>query len=456
MLNWRFLPVQAGVLATFALVPVWYRFSVKAPPPFGLTDSLYVSYFLILLSMLWTIGAWLLLGLPGFAAFLRDRRRVWWALALLLLALWALLSPGWAFQREAHPKVAETAATQLAVVALFAVAAACAAPSARAVALVLAISLVWNGALAGLQAYRQESVGLVGLDEVPVAAAQIGASVVVAGDVRWLRAYGLMPHPNALGGFFVVGLLAAAGLLLAERRGLRLLALAVIPFGMAGLLLTFSRAAWVALAVGAFAVAPLVLARWRWTARGQLPRHLSYLLAGAALALAVGAVFFVQFRPLLAARAGSGTESVELRSVSDRLVFTSFAYRAISEAPLLGVGAGNFPWRASYYLLETDFDLRGDNVHHVLLSAFAELGVVGYGLVAIALVLGVETALRAMKASARAGAGDDWGARVGLLGAVLALVVVGLFDHYPWTMMHFGVAWWGTLAVAGSASRVLR
>ncbi|MFN8564166.1 MAG: hypothetical protein U0703_21690 [Anaerolineae bacterium] len=35
--------------------------------------------------------------------------------------------------------------------------------------------------------------------------------------------------------------------------------------------------------------------------------------------------------------------SVELRSVSDRIVFMDFAFRSIVERPILGVGIGNFP-----------------------------------------------------------------------------------------------------------------
>jgi hypothetical protein len=38
--------------------------------------------------------------------------------------------------------------------------------------------------------------------------------------------------------------------------------------------------------------------------------------------------------------------------------------------------------------------------------------------------------------------------RAVLLASVVALAVGGLFDHYPWTMLHFQVAWWGCLAGA--------
>jgi hypothetical protein len=28
-------------------------------------------------------------------------------------------------------------------------------------------------------------------------------------------------------------------------------------------------------------------------------------------------------------------------------------------------------------------------------------------------------------------------------------MVIGLLDHYPWTVLHFQEAWWGLLAIAG-------
>ncbi len=32
--------------------------------------------------------------------------------------------------------------------------------------------------------------------------------MLLAGDIRWLRPYGLLPHPNVLAGFLVIGRLS--------------------------------------------------------------------------------------------------------------------------------------------------------------------------------------------------------------------------------------------------------
>ncbi len=452
--NWQKLLIRAGIVATFALIPVWYRLPAPPPP----LPPLYISRFLILLPMLWTIGCWLIFGLPGFAALRKDTTRAGWALALLLLALWALASPLWAFQRDAHPEVAANASLQFAIVALFAVVVACAGPPRHAIVGVLVAGVLWNSVIAIAQIANQGSIGLRALGEFPLGVNQPGIGYVQAEGARWLRPYGLLPHPNMLAGFFAIGLLATLTWMAARQRVLWWAGALIFTLGWWSLLLTFSRGAWIGFAVGVFATLPLLLryhadsnAHFLANLASPCPAFLAgwrfnispRLLLPLAIALAVGLIFAIIFRPFLAARAGIGDESIELRSVSDRVVFATFAYNSIIERPIIGVGMGNFPWRASYYLVNTDYDLRGDNAHHVLLSAWAELGLVGFVLLVIALVLGVEAVLRAFSnrnAEARAA--------IALLGGFMALTAVGLLDHYPWTILHFQAAWWGLLATA--------
>jgi O-antigen ligase len=428
-LDKRRLPIQIGISLTFALVPLWYRLPYS---PF--LSELYVTRFLILLPVVWTIGAWLFTGVPGLAEFLRDSSRARWGLCLLLLALWAYSSQSWAFMRALQPQVGATAALQFCLMVLFALVVACVGLAPRAIIGALAFGVLWNALITFGQTANQGSLGLTALGEFRLAADSPGVSVVVAGDVRWLRPYALLPHPNVLAGFFVIGLLALVAWITGDRRERRWLGTLLFLAGFWALLLTFSRAAWVGFAAGLFALYPLI--------RPYLKSRWRHVLVSGGLILITGLAFALLYRPLLGARAGEGTENVELRSVSDRAVYTHFGLAAAGENFLVGVGIGNFPWRASYYLYETDFDLRGDNVHHVLLSAWAELGVVGFVLVVGALVCGVEVALRAIKHEA------DGRERACLLAGTLALGIIGLFDHYPWTMLHMQVAWWGLLAAA--------
>jgi len=438
------LPIHAGILVTFALVPVWSRFK-PSPGPF---DVHYSTGFLIFWPMLWTVVLWLLRGLPGFTLLRQDRTRRLWALVLLLLICWAFLSWSWAYTRTFRPQVTVGAALPFGLAALFAVVVACTAPPLRRIIAILVIGMFVSALIAGWQVARQGPVNLDFLGEFNINPARPGVSIVQAGGVRWLRPYGLLPHPNILAGYLVVGLLAATAWIFSDNRRTRWIGIAVFLFGLWILLLTFSRAAWIAFAAGGFALIPFVWGRLR-------ARELRFTLATfTLLVIAVGGLFFALYRPFLAARTGEGDESIELRSISDRLVYSEMAYRAIGESPVLGVGMGNFPWRASYYLSLTDYDLRGQPVHQVFLSAWAELGVVGFILTTLALLLGVESALGAIRRDLSAtnpynDMQSKTTVRAVLLCSVIALMVIGLLDHYPWTLLHFQAAWWGLLAAAG-------
>ncbi|MDL1901179.1 hypothetical protein FBR02_10460 [Anaerolineae bacterium CFX9] len=432
----RLLHISA--LITFALIPVWYRL----PDPIPLVTPLYVTRFLIVLPMAATILLWFACGLPGLRAVAKDRVRLLFTLALLLLALWGFASRGWAFANFRDPLVAQTAALQLGMIALFAVAVGSAGIAAQKTTAVLLITLIWTTALTLAQVGQQRFIGLQALGEFYFHRFGVGVSLLQAGDLAYVRPYGLLPHPNIHAGALMVALLGSSIWLLSDRRWLRWLAALIIPAGMLALLLTFSRAAWISIVIGALAALPFI--------RPLLTRRKAAALGAAALlTLAAGIFFAVQYRDFIVART-SGAESIEMRSVADRVVFIDFALRSISERPLLGVGIGNFPWRTSYYIAETFYQLRGDNVHHVLLSVTAELGIVGLALLLLALISGWAAGLRAV----RRADGGERAARAGLLAISAALFAVGWLDHYPYSIVQMQTAWWGLLAVAGGLPSV--
>lgn len=448
-INWGLFPIHLGIIVSLALIPVWYRFP-RLPPQFGSFGIFYGLGFLMFWPMLWTVIWWLIAGLPGLKELWHDRLRLIWALILLLLVGWAFLSWTWSYTRTFRPEVTIGAAIPFGLAALFAIVMACTAPSARVILLVLVISLVWSGVIAGTQVAIQGSIDLggVGFQLDPQAS---GTSVVEADGIRWLRPYGLLPHPNILGGLFAISLLAVLAWVLSPNQRLAWLGIAIFLFGLWCLFLTFSRSAWVGFAAGAFAILPLLM-----RTRLRDPAVRRRFIATIFISLIVAGAFVYIYRPFLSARAGISDESVEERSISDRLVYNSMAVDAIISSPILGVGIGNFPWLASYYLSKTDFDLKGQPAHHVLLSSWAELGLVGFIMTALVIILGVEAALRAIRTSGKAlqnNPDPHWDtnriAQIVLLGGVVALMFIGLLDHYPWTLIQFQVAWWGLLAAAG-------
>lgn len=430
--------IKMGILATFLCTPLWMKF-LNPPKPF---TTHYVMGFVIVLPLMWSIGWWWILGLPGFKALLQDKLRSFWVFSLLLMALWVFASQHWAFVGQSSPEAATAVALQFCLVAMFVVCVTCTALPARWMTTVLVGSLVVHSIIGDLQVITQSSVGLHAFGELELNPQQSGISVIQSGVLRWLRPYGLLPHPNIFAGFMVMGLLATSPWILAQRSATRWTGTGIFLFGLWTFLLTFSRGAWLGFLVGTIILGVLLI---RYDAiRGSVSRHIKITLI---LALMATLCFGFIYRALLIPRLGMSEEHTEIRSVNERIILIEIANVAIRKYPIYGVGAGNFPWFASDYIFyQTDLDMRGKDAHVVLLLIQAEYGIIGLGLTLVAFTVGLRIALRKNS--------DETDAihRYALVSGVVAFAVIGLFDHYPWTILHTQILWWGALAVAGIAS----
>ena len=242
---------------------------------------------------------------------------------------------------------------------------------------------------------------------------QPGVSVLKNELGRWLRAYGSLPHPNILGGFLattlVIGIVYRVSGIKYEERIRKMfvsIGLVVILFG---LLLTFSRSAWLGAVLG---IAALSFFVWR-SGEKRLRKNLLVLfgvlgVASIAFVSVLHETVFPRFDQATIAREGS---------VVDRAATMREGWTVIREHPLIGVGVGNYPQA----LLDA-FPERPtwsiQPIHKVPLLIWAELGLVGVILFVAFMVSTVRKDISV----------------VGLLALVPAL----LLDHYLWTS-HFGL-----------------
>ena len=308
-----------------------------------------------------------------------------------------------------------------------------------AIAWPLAAGLVIQAAVAVPQFVLGQSLGLQRLGEVAVKAGWPGASVVMVGEQRWLRAYGLAQHPNLLAGCLVAMLLVVIGYYLVQRRGRRLLLLITLAMGFGALLLTFSRAAWAGMFVGFGAL--LVLRVWAWRGGQGSPRWAGLGLLAAVLALIT--VGFVALNwTLLQPRLGLTSQGTEIRSVEARLMQVPAAVTLIRMRPLLGVGLGNYP-TALYELARETVAAYPvyQPVYSVPLLVTAELGLLG-GLLWVLLLLAPWLGLWLRRRRVRMTA---WWA--GLSGALLALLAVSFADFYVWSSHQGQLALWLVLGL---------
>jgi O-antigen ligase len=224
----------------------------------------------------------------------------------------------------------------------------------------------------------------------------------------FLRTYGTLPHPNILGGFVLIFLVAPVAFFMRKEKPDNLALLLLIP-GVSLLALTFSRSAWLALVIFC---AVLV-----WKSNYFDRKRLLVLFSVIGLSLAIT---LFPYRELVQARTVNTTSHAEEFSFIGRAWLNGEAVKMIQEYPLTGVGIGSFiielARRAGEgYIVEP--------AHNIVLLAGAELGIMGI-LIVIAIV--ILFAYRLFKAQNQ---------NAILVGAVLAgLTSISLFDHYLWTL----------------------
>jgi O-antigen ligase len=234
----------------------------------------------------------------------------------------------------------------------------------------LALILVIQGVVAIGQFLTQRDLGLVFLGELPLHPAFEGNSVLWARGQPWLRAYGLTAHPNLLGGLLTAVLLLLLSSLPRSRGWARAGLIAAVLLGLTGLLLSFSRGSWLALATG--------LAAWWLLARlGRNQQARVSTLSQSRgrwrwlLALLPVLLLLFLYRDLVFSRFFALDTPIEAQSIDQRLHDSALAVRVIRDAPLTGVGLG-------YYIDAAQrLDPDAARVHNVGLLVTAELGLPG-------------------------------------------------------------------------------
>ena len=295
-----------------------------------------------------------------------------------------------------------------------------------------------QGSVAIAQSLGQASVGLFSLGEYPLDPQWQGISVVFADGVRVLRAYGLSDHPNILGGSFALSSLILLAASARSKGNEQTWLVAASCLSLIGLLLTFSRAAALALALGYLLLATGIE---RAMGRSSLPRLL-HVTAAAALTLTP---FILHFGSALSTRAGAGgsfeANPLEARALAERGVLNRAAGQVFVENAPAGIGLGALPLalRARF----PEFPYFYQPAHFVLLDAAAETGLLGATFYAAALLapwIVVVSRWRQGRLSP------------GLLASSAALLVItwiGFFDYYPW-LLQPGRLWqwaiWGIWA----------
>lgn len=244
-----------------------------------------------------------------------------------------------------------------------------------------------------------------------------GVSVIEVDGGRFLRAYGLSPHPNILGGHLVVTLLTAVWLYIDNaKRWVRPALLGAISLMTLGLAFSFSRSAW--LAYGFILLVSLSYRFGRKTKDEKI--RLTKILI---LHIVLSVFVFVIAGPLITTRLGMGSR-LERISIDERGLASYHATELLKTHYAAGVGIGNMPLAAYEELQPQGNAYSYQPVHHVGLLVAVELGFFGFMMLLGAITLWLVEAKRIFRTSTN----------ILVRGVVLlplAFIVIGFFDHYP-------------------------
>ena len=353
----------------------------------------------------------------------------------------------------------------------------------KKVVFVLFAAAVLQSGIGIVQFLAQQSIDSSILGMSAHEASQAGSSVlkIDSGPAspnsggRFLRAYGTFPHPNVLGGFLGVililcilyyafypsSILSLLPPLTLEDSGAPLrqgswgegMILAGLIMILLGLILTFSRAAWLGVMIGVAMLSISVFIQKEGEIR---KRFLKMIVAIGMASIVFGTILheeiFPRFDPATIEREGS---------VSERIISLRDAERLIGEGNvLLGVGAGNFTAAIIKNGEMGAMGERGDEkvkneegergmkremglrpvwsiqpAHNVFILIFSELGIVGLVLFFVFLWSALSQSIPPLNLPL--GKGER---RIGTIFCIALIVILpSLFlDHWLWTS-HFGL-----------------
>lgn len=263
-------------------------------------------------------------------------------------------------------------------------------------------SLVVQGLIGIFQYVGQGSVGLGFLGEPMIGADVEGVAKFAVAGKNFVRAYGTFLHANVFGGGMLVGVMI--GLWKVKRDPWFYVPCLVIL--VVGLILSFSRSAWLG-----GAVAGMV---WYALQEGKLRVSFKYLMLVLSLVFLVVVSFGLQ-SAIWERVFGGGFEAS-----SERVLFFRIAWEMFLEAPF-GVGLGHFTLRAQDFVGMHLAPWMQQPVHNVFALIINEIGVVG-GVWLVGFVGWIFAKI--MKSPQR-----DF-----FVSLLVGVMTVMLFDHYFWTI----------------------
>lgn len=276
--------------------------------------------------------------------------------------------------------------------------------------------------LAIWQFSQQHSLGFKYLGETVLGPYMGGVAKIDTGNLLFMRAYGTLPHPNILGailGIAIIILVARTVSYETKQRQWQYYArISQILIILLALILTFSRAAWLATALGTAAYLTFSL-RHKLLC---LPNFIQIFahLGGATL------TFLLILLPLVQPRS-----DIFDKAYTERASYNNAAFSYIQSSPLLGIGPSQSLLHMEQQLGSTVKPWEVQPIHNYYLLYASEFGVTPLLLLGIYFFLIIKRKRKEISTDTL------------LYGSVLCMIaVLMLFDHYFYTIQPTILIFW--------------
>lgn len=286
------------------------------------------------------------------------------------------------------------------------------------------VTMSFQALLAVFQVLTQGSMGLFFLGEPHLNEEAIHIARFVLGENSIIRGYGTFAHPNVLGGFLAVSLLAS--LLFSPHLKYERSILLGIQF--LGLLASFSRSAMLALLL-----ALIIISIW----------YLKELKKNKFIPLALGILFLGEAAFLIFSR---GTHLLNDPAILERIEGIKLAWQMFHQYPL-GVGFNHYTLFMDAVSQNPLLPWEYQPVHNVFLLSLSEAGMIGLVGICISLAFVVYRILHNRKNLLTSN--RNFKKRL-LFVIFTSLIVIACFDHY---LMSLDQGRWLFIFVFGISSR---
>ncbi|PJE57863.1 MAG: hypothetical protein COU81_03655 [Candidatus Portnoybacteria bacterium CG10_big_fil_rev_8_21_14_0_10_36_7] len=292
--------------------------------------------------------------------------------------------------------------------------------------------------VAGWQFINQRAIGLIVLDESPIAPDVAGVAKLAEEGVKIVRSYGLLPHPNILGAFLLLGVALCLILVFIYKRSnflnniLPLVSLAIL---MLGIFFSFSR--YIILSLLLMLIMLIILPNISLATKGwnKVKVISIYLFAFLSFGLVFKTELFSRFTTI---NQGYG--------LSSRILYNQVAEQLILAHPLLGVGVGNYVWTVRNSM---QYAWQVQPVHNIFLLIASEGGVIAGILFIGLLYLILSRGLRYVIKTKEEGTFKLFNI---IIFVTVILITGGLFDHYIWTIWQGQLMLWLCLGIISAST----